>query len=224
MRRTWHRLLISATLIAGSVACARCAGSTDAGHASAAQPAARSSETADRTGAGRPSTTAATDVCGLLPAAEVTEVTGLPIERVQKKPDGCEWYATATAQQQKGVDTARDTFKKLSAQEPKTADEGVKSVQDIFNGLRGAAGPNQPVFAVTVQHNDVDQAEALLRGTVAMNGGHVDAIDGLGDRAFAGPMGAFFYVRKGAALITFGGVGSRDQTIALARRIVPRIQ
>ena len=57
-----------------------------------------------------------------------------------------------------------------------------------------------------------------------MNGGDVDAIDGLGDRAFGGPMAAFFYVRKGPALITFGGVGSREQTIALARRIVPRIQ
>jgi len=190
-----------------------------------ASPPARSSEAADRTGAGRPSAAAASpDLCALLPAAEVAELTGLPIERVQKKPDGCEWYAVAAAQQQKGADTARDTFKKLSAQEPKTTEEGVKSVQDLFNGLRGAAGPNQPVFAVTVQHGDVDQAEALLRGTVAMNGGHVDAIEGLGDRAFAGPMGAFYYVRKGAALITFGGVGSREQTLALARRIVPRIQ
>jgi hypothetical protein len=186
-------------------------------------PPARSSEAADRASSGaRPS--AATDICSLLPAKEVTEIAGLPIDRVEKKPDGCEWYANAAAQQQRGAETARDTFKQLSAQEPKSADEGVKKMENLFNGLQGAVGPNKPVFAVTVQHGDVDQAEALLRGIVSMNGGHLDTIDGLGDRAFGGPMAAFFYVRKGPALITFGGIGSREQTIALARRIVPRIQ
>jgi len=188
-------------------------------------PAGRANEAAERTARGERPSGPSADVCALLPAAEVSEVTGLPIDRVQKKPDGCEWYARPDTQRQKGVDTARETFKKLSAEEPKSADEGVKSVQNIFNGLRGAASPTQPVFAVTVQHGDVDQAELFFKGAAAMNGsGHLDAIEGLGDRAFAGPMGAFFYVRKGAALITFGGVGSREQTIALARRIVPRIQ
>jgi hypothetical protein len=200
-----------------------CANSRDAPKPAAARP----SETADATAPGaRPSAAAepSSDVCALLPAKEVTEITGLPIERVEKKPDGCEWYAPAAAQQQKGADTVRDTFKQLSAKEPKSAEEGVKRMGDLLNGLQGAVGPNKPVFAVTVQRKDADQAEAVLRTTVSMNGGHVDAIEGLGDRAFGGPVGVFFYVRKGPALITFGGIGSREQTIALARRIVPRIQ
>jgi hypothetical protein len=220
MRRTPVLLLIAIAAVAASLACAGCNGSADAGHSSAARPATRSSEPADRAAPAEP----ALNVCTLLPAKEFTEITGLPIERTEKKPDGCEWYAPAAAQQQKGADTVRDTFTQLSAKEPKSADEGVKRMENLFNGLQGAVGPNKPVFAVTVQHGDVDQAELLLRGTVSMNGGHVDAIEGLGDRAFGGPMGAFFYVRKGPALITFGGIGSREQTIALARRIVPRIQ
>ena len=218
MRRT--PFPIAAIALFASLACANCAGSTDAGHSSAAPPAARANEPADRPAPAEPPG----DVCALLPAKEVTEITGLPIERVEKKPDGCEWYAPAAAQQQKGADTVRDTFKQLSAKEPKSAEEGVKSMSNLLNGLQGAVGPNKPVFAVTVQHKDADQAEAVLRTTVSMNGGHVDAIEGLGDRAFGGPMGVFFYVRKGPALITFGGIGSREQTLALARRIVPRIQ
>jgi hypothetical protein len=213
-------LLLSVVVSAVAVtACANAGGSTDAGRTSAAPPAARSSEVADRAA---PRETER-DVCALLPAKEVTEITGLPIERVQPSRR-LRVYANAAAQQQKGAATTRDTFNKLNAQEPKTAQDGVHSMENLLNGLRGAAGPNQPVFAVTVQRGDVDQAEALLRSTVAMNGGQVDAIDGLGDRAFGGPMGAFFYARKGAVLITFGGIGSREQTIALARRIVPRIQ
>lgn len=54
--------------------------------------------------------------------------------------------------------------------------------------------------------------------------GGLEPIDGLGDRAFMGAMGAIFYVRKGATLITFGSTATREQTIALARRIVPRIK
>ena len=219
MRRTL--LLIAVTTLIAGLACANCAGSADPAHSSsAAAPAARASEPADRAAPSEP----ALDVCALLPAKEVTEITRLPIDRVEKKPDGCEWYANAAAQQQKGADTVRDTFKQLSAQEPKSAEEGVKRMGNLLNGLQGAVGPNKPVFAVTVQHKDADQAEAVLRTTVSMNGGHVDAIEGLGDRAFGGPVGVFFYVRKGPALITFGGIGSREQTIALARRIVPRIQ
>ena len=213
-------LLIAVTVLVAGLACANCAGSADPAHSSAGPPAARANEPADRAAPAEPPG----DVCALLPAKEVTEITGLPIDRVEKKPDGCEWYAPAAAQQQKGAETVRDTFKQLSAKEPKSADEGVKRMENLFNGLQGAVGPNKPVFAVTVQHKDADQAELVLRGTVSMNGGHVDAIEGLGDRAFGGPMGAFFYVRKGPALITFGGIGSREQTIALARRIVPRIQ
>jgi hypothetical protein len=206
------------------LAAAGCLNGGDPAHpnTAAAAAAARSSEAAD--GAASAKRAAAGDVCALLGAAEVTEITGLPIDRVQRKPDGCEWYANAAAQQQKGTATARDTFKQLSAQEPKSTDEGVKSVENLFNGLRGAVDPGKPVFAVTVQRGDVDQAEALFKGTVAMNGGKVEPIEGLGDRAFAGPMGAFFYVRKGSALIMFAGIGTREQTIALARRIVPRIQ
>jgi len=185
-----RRLVATTTVLATALLAAACDNAGDSPKPpAAAQPPGRSSEMADRTAPAGVAAAASMDVCALLPAAEVTAVTGLPIERAQKKPDGCEWFATAAAQRP-----------------------------------RGAAGPNPPVFAVTVRHGDADQAELMLRGRVSMNGGQVEPIEGLGDRAFAGPMGAFFYARKGSALIMFNGIGTRAQTIALAKRIVPRIQ
>jgi hypothetical protein len=69
----------------------------------------------------------------------------------------------------------------------------------------------------------------MLKGTVAitgggLKGGSLEPIEGVGDRAFMGAMGAIFYARKGQALIQFGlGLGDRDQAIALARLVVSRI-
>jgi len=170
------------------------------------------------------------DVCALLAAKEVAEVTGLPIERVAKTADGgCEWYANAAAQQQKGSDTARSTLQQLMTQEPKSADEGVRTMENLMKGLSGAAAPTKPVFAATVHWDDGDQAEAVLKGTMAVNsagapGGGLERIDGLGDRAFIGAMGTLFYVRKGRALVLFGASGiTRDQEIALARKVVSKL-
>jgi hypothetical protein len=225
MRDSSGAILVAAAM-AAAAACVQ-SGEPKAAAATAAAPAAvRSSEVADRaTPAERGKSTAVDrDVCALLPAAEVTEVTGLPIARVARVPNGCEWYPNAAAQQQRSADTARATLQKLMTQEPKSAEDGVHSMETILNGARGAAGPDKPVFVVTIQWTDGDQAEMLLKGTVAVNGGRVENIEGLGDHAFALPMGVAFYVRKGSALISFAGIGARERTIALARRIVPRIQ
>jgi hypothetical protein len=169
------------------------------------------------------------DVCALLSAKEIEEIAGVPIERAEKKPDGCDWYANATAQQQKGADTVRDTFAKLNKQEPKSAQELVGSMQNLLKGAASAASPDKPLFAVLVQRENADAAEATLKATVAITGGGapgggLEPIEGLGDRAFTGAMGAIFYVRKGSTLITLGSTTTREQTIAFARRIVPRIE
>lgn len=169
------------------------------------------------------------DLCALLSAKDIEEITGLPLERAEKKPDGCEWYANAAAQQQKGADTARGTLANLMKEEPKSAQDGVKSMENLLKGFSGAVAPDKPLFAVLVQRENADAAEAMLKTTVAVNGGGaagggLEPIEGLGDRAFIGAMGAIFYVRKGTTLITFGSMTTREQTIALARRIVPRIE
>ena len=199
------------------------------------RPAGKSRELADSSaGSSRQAglsraTNDTSDVCALLAANEVTEITGLPIDRVEKKPDGCEWYAKAAAQQQQGADTARATFEKLTKEEPKSADEGVRTMENLLKGLGGAIAPDKPLFAVTVQRANADEGEATLKITMAVNGGgapggRLEPIEGLGDRAFIGALGTLFYVRKGAVLIMLGGMGTREQTIALARLIVPRIR
>jgi len=169
------------------------------------------------------------DVCSLLTSSEIADVTGLAIDRIEKKPDGCAWYANPAAMQQKGADTVRSTFETLNKQEPKSESEGLQSMEGMLKGLTGAASPNRPLFAVTVQWDHADEAEMTLKGTVGaigggMPGGRFEPIEGLGDRAYAGPAGSFYYVRKGPALVTFGlGVGTRDQAVALARRVVSRL-
>jgi len=169
------------------------------------------------------------DVCTLLTAKEIEEIAGIPIERAEKKPDGCDWYANAAAQQQKGADTVRDTLAKLNKQEPKSAQELVGSMQNLLKGAASTASPDKPLFAVLVQRENADAAEATLKATVAITGGGapgggLEPIEGLGDRAFTGAMGAIFYVRKGSTLITLGSTTTREQTITFARRIVPRIK
>jgi len=183
---------------------------------------ARASELADSPPAQAP------DVCALLSAKEIEEIAGVPLERAEKKPNGCDWYANAAAQQQKGADTARGTLASLLKEEPKSAQDGVKTMENLMKGLGGAVAPNKPLFAVLVQRENADAAEAMLKTTVAVNGGSagggLEPIEGLGDRAFIGAMGAIFYVRKGNTLITLGSMTTREQAIALARRIVPRIK
>lgn len=209
--------LIAAGCVKGAEAPKTTAGSSG-------PPAARSSEAADRTSAGVPPA----DACALLPASEVTQVIGLPIERVQKKDDGCEWYANTAAHQQKGVDTVRGTFAKLSKEEPKSAEDGVRSMQNMLKGMTSAASPDKPVFAVDIRWKDGDQAEAMIKSTIGVlsggaPGGRLEPIEGLGDRAYAGPADVIFYVRKGSAFLTFGSLGTREQTLALMRRVVQRI-
>jgi hypothetical protein len=200
--------------------------------------AATSSEAADapaRGGRGTPAQREAAaapggrDVCALLAAKDVTEITGVPIERTEKTPDGCEWYGNAAAQQQQGANTARATFEKLTKEEPKSAAEGVRTMENLMKGLGGAIAPTEPLFAATVHWDAGDQGEMMLKGTVAVNGGGqpgggLEPIEGLGDRAFIGAMGMLFYVRKGPTLVLFGAMGiTRDQEIALARKFVSKL-
>ena len=197
----------------------------------AGRTAAASSEAADAASSGgrAPTNSDSRDVCALLAPKELTEITGVEIERAEKTSNGCEWYANAAAQQQKGTDNARTTLKKLTGQEPKSATEGVRMFEDLLKGVGGAAAPSKPIFAATVHWNAGDSAETMLKGTVAANGaglpnGGLESIEGLGDRAFIGAMGMLFYVRKGPTLILFGAMGiTREQEIALARKFVSKL-
>jgi hypothetical protein len=233
------RLSLGVVLLAGVavVGCVKDAATGQDKDTSVKQPAKRgvladSPPASDRKPAGgdppRAAATEAPDVCALLAAKEIEEIAGVPIERADKKPNGCDWYANAAAQQQKGADTARGTLASLMKEEPKSAQDGVKTMENLMKGLGGAVAPNKPLFAVLVQRENADAAEAMLKTTVAVNGGSpgggLEPIEGLGDRAFIGAMGAIFYVRKGNTLITLGSMTTREQAIALARRIVPRIE
>jgi hypothetical protein len=160
-----------------------------------------------------------------------TEITGIPIERVERTTDGCAWYANAAAQREKSTASASGTFEKMSKQEPATAEEAMRNVETMFKGFVGAASPSGPLFAVTVQSENADQAEAILKGTVAVvgagtPGGKLEPVAGLGDRAYWGPVSSFLLVRKGPVLLNLGlssFSGSREQAIALARRMVSRL-
>jgi hypothetical protein len=173
----------------------------------------------------------ARDVCALLPIQEAAEITSLPIERVEKVPGGCAWYASAAARRDKGVADAAGTIQKLTKQEPASADEGARDMETILKGLVGAASPAGPLFAVSVQSEGADQAEAVVKGTIAVvgggqPGGSLEPVAGLGDRAYFGPAGSFLYVRTGPAWMEMdlrAFSGTREQALALARRLVARL-
>jgi hypothetical protein len=219
------------------IGCVNAHESTGAQTERTGRTAATSSELADAAAGGRQpapqrqsaAPIEARDVCALLAAKDVTELTGVAIERAEKKPNGCEWYGNSAAQRRKGADTARTTFEKLTKDEPKSADEGVRTMENLLKGLGGAAAPTKPLFAATVHWEDGDQAETMFKGMVAVNGagqpgGALEAVEGLGDRGFIGAMGTLFFVRKGAALILFGAMGiTREQEIALARKLVSKL-
>lgn len=210
-----------------AIAGASLAGACSKGSETQSSPPRASSPPAPSRTAAKPTR----DVCALLSAAEATEITGLPIERVEKTTDGCAWYANAAAQREKGTASVAGTFEKMSKQEPATAEEGVKNVESMFKGMIGAVGPARPLFAVSVQSENADQAEAILKGTIAAvgggaPGGKLEAVEGLGDRAYWGPVGSFLVVRKGPVLLNLGlqtFSGSREQALALARRMVSRL-
>src|SRR5713101_7566595 len=141
-------LVVAAVVAAiALVACAKGAGVEDAQHDKSSKPLVKSGELTDSTDRkpavrdqSRAAAGEARDLCALLSAKEIEEITGLPIERAERKqkPNGCEWYAKAAAQQQRGVDTVRGTFDKLSKEEPQTAQEGVRSMENLLKGLGGA--------------------------------------------------------------------------------------
>ena len=123
-----------------------------------------------------------------------------------------------------------DTFAKLTKEEPKTQGHAAASMETMLRGLTSAAGQQKPLFAISVESEHADQAEAAFKTSVAvagggLPGGRLEPIDGLGDRTYAGPAGAFYCVRKGSMFITFGlSTGTREQAIALAQKIVSRIE
>ena len=169
------------------------------------------------------------DPCALLTPAEVTEITGVPIERTERKSDSCEWYANAAAQQQKSADSVRATLGTLAKPEPKSASDGVLDMENLLKGIGGAIAPTKPLFAATVHWDGGDTAEGMLKGTIAFSaagqpGGGLEPVEGLGDRAFIGAMGTLFYVRKGPTLVLFGAMGiTRQQEIALARKFLSKM-
>jgi hypothetical protein len=195
------------------------------------RPAAKAPPTPPARPAAPAASAPARDVCALLPAAEVTELTTIPVELAEKTADGCKWFATAAAQREKGTATVTGTLEKMSKQEPATAEESARNVESVMKGLIGAVGAGGPFLVAAVQAENADQAEATLKATVAvvgagLPGGKLEPVEGLGDRAYAGPGGSFLYVRKGPALVTLDlrqFFGTREQAIAVAKRLLSRI-
>jgi len=141
MKRICFVMVMSALLAV--IGCVK-EGATDSPADASKQRAAKPGELADSSpdrgqkpvsqGASRASASER-DLCALLSAKEIEEIAGVPIERSEKKPNGCEWFANAAAQQKKGAETARNTFAKLNKEEPKSAQELVGSMQNLLKGV-----------------------------------------------------------------------------------------
>ncbi len=171
------------------------------------------------------------DVCGLLTAAEITQVTGLPVARTERGTDSCQWFADEAAQQKKTGDTRNATLKKMSQGEPATFQESQANVENFLKNMGMPVQIRSPLVSLEVDWKNGAQAEQSIKSGMAAAGGgtpggKLEPVAGLGDRAYFGPVGAFLYVRKGPSLVSFDlrtFSGTREQAVALARMVVSRI-
>jgi hypothetical protein len=176
----------------------------------------------------------ALDVCALLSLAEASDLTGIAVERAEPSSSGCSWYPKPGAAQQKGADTTREAFEKMTKQDAASFEEGLPNIEKLMKGLTGAASGDGPLFKASVELESADQSEATFKATMGMMSGmaggvpgsNLEQIPGVGDRAYMAPLASGLYVRKGRAWIELdlrGFSGEREQAIAIARRIVSRL-
>jgi hypothetical protein len=182
-------------------------------------------------GLGLPVSAAGRDACQLLTSAEITEVTGLPVSRMERGTDGCQWFTDEAAREKQTDATRNATLKKMSQGEPKSFEESQQNVENVFKNLGMPVQARGPLVSLSVNWKNGAEAEQGIKGGMAAAGGgtpggRLEPVAGLGDRAYFGPVGSFLYVRKGPALVSFdlrSFPGTRDQAVTLARKVVSKI-
>lgn len=147
-----------------------------------------------------------TDVCALLPDADVSQAIGIPIVRsLSRNTKTCTYYA-------EGV--ASDFLAKKMAQQHQTdmTPEQQKKMQSIISGFSKnlgsdeSASPNgqTPVLVVTLAPRGGKFQMGLMKPIFNSMGaiGQMNEIHGLGDEAISAS-DSLLVVRKGDAVITF---------------------
>ena len=176
------------------------------GGTSPTTPATAADRSADASSPANLSPAFAGDACRLLSKEDVSRAIGVPIVETHTVDAGCEYLARGTAADM----SAKHAGAMIGA---KGAD---KKTQGMFEQFAGAIGNNMPKNATTdtettdgnvvvltfgIDANAAEEQMRLNSKVLGMGGmGGIDALDGIGDEAFA-KADSMMFVRKGDKLI-----------------------
>lgn len=190
-------------------------------------------DSSDRSGSSPFSSMTHKNACDLLSAAEVEQITGIPVARADNgssdKAGSCEYFAKPeardllTAKMKKSFNDAQ----KSGSSEAQGAAQALSGVRSLLGAA--TAGTNSPFFGFSV---DYENGQAMINAiaiagnlmpTASKIGGKVL---GLGDDAYMDPTATMLAVRKGRAGITLTMSmlpDSQNKGPELARTIVGRL-
>jgi len=175
----------------------------------------------------------ASDPCALLPAAEAARITGFRIEHAESRHDDCIYIGSGGRAAEEGQARADEAMRKLRADEPKSDQEAVRTLEDLTKGLIASRAQGQAgeVLKITVKYGDeARQEEAAIRvvlgfaKTQAPPGSLDTTLQGVGDRGYVLPGAVGVAMAKGDAyvMIESPNAPGRDVLIAVAKAIAGR--
>jgi hypothetical protein len=187
--------------------------------------------------------TADQDACALLSKDEAAQILGVPIERVTAKPGPvesiCEYHARLTSTEARPQEVAKrflDIAGGKQGSEPGAGSGDPASVirqtgmGDLVKSIGAARrDPDSPYLSVSVRWRDGRPGFGLVKGTIRAQSGGVqttEALRGIGDDAFLGPLDQFLMFVKGDTAVTIGLSAvpkARDKGIEMARKIGSRL-
>lgn len=170
------------------------------------------------------------DGCLLLPKEQAAAILGVPIERIDGKPnereggEHCEYFI----QRETAEESAEMVSKKLTALKPgSTAKNGPEDLIKTLGRAAAATSPDGPFFSFTVEREDGQVQFVAFKAANVLGGADPlkssEPLSGLGDRAAMGPMNSMLCVVTGNTSIMLDLTQvpqARGKGIALAKAIL----
>jgi hypothetical protein len=179
------------------------------------------------------------DACALLTKEELSQITGIHIERTEgggkSAHSRCTYFSSDAPE--KAADAATEAIKHLqesgsTGNAQADQEKAIKEVGAITRAM-ASTGAKGMVTSIEVQTEDAKSAMAafkiamgLMTAGMEKNNALREDIKGLGDEAIMGPLASMFMFRKGDVAVSIDGrglTGGRDVEIAIAKNIAGKI-
>lgn len=183
-----------------------------------------------------PALTRKSDVCGLLSKEELTRLAGVNVTRTESGENSCAYFAEGAQVAESGEKAAEEALEKLKGAQPQDAGQARALIEQLGKGMAAAAQGASPqgerlALKVTVNWGQASTMEPAYKIAMkAMTGGlpgakYSEEIQGVGDRAYSGPMGLGLFFVKGDAWVEVAmpAASSSDVVLETARKIATRL-